>query len=79
MPKGPQGQWRPADPMACAAHTMKILTGEITETYEPPSYDGTVAANRASTAGQARAASQTPKQRRELARTAAEARWGQTS
>ena len=78
MPKGPQGQWRPADPMACAAHTMKVATGEIAETYEPPPYEGTVAANRASKAGEARAASQTKKQRRELARAAAEARWSST-
>lgn len=36
MPKGPQGQWRPADPMALAAHVMKIATGELPESTEPP-------------------------------------------
>lgn len=36
MPKGPQGQWRPADPMACAAHAMKVVTGEAEESNEPP-------------------------------------------
>ena len=34
MPKGPQGQWRPADPIAAAVHVAKIATGQIEETYE---------------------------------------------
>lgn len=36
MPYGPNGEWRPTDPIACAAHVMKIATGEIEETYAPP-------------------------------------------
>lgn len=32
MARGPQGQWRPDDPIAAAIHTMKIATGEIEET-----------------------------------------------
>ena len=36
MPKGPQGQWRPADPRACTVHVMKIATGEIVETLDKP-------------------------------------------
>ena len=31
MPRGPQGQWRPADPVECAVMVAKIATGEITE------------------------------------------------
>ena len=31
MPKGPQGQKRPADTVANAIHVAKILTGEIEE------------------------------------------------
>ena len=36
MPKGPNGEWRPRDPIECSAHVMKVLTGEIEETYDPP-------------------------------------------
>ena len=78
MPKGPNGEWRPADPLACAAHVMKIATGEIAETYEPPerSEEERVAARgRASKAGKARAASQSAEKRREVAAAGAEARW----
>ena len=32
MARGPQGQWRPDDPIAAAIHTMKIATGEVEET-----------------------------------------------
>ena len=27
MPRGPNGEWRPADPIACAVHVMKIGHG----------------------------------------------------
>ena len=37
MPKGPQGQKRPADVIGCAVHVAKIATGEIEETtYKQP-------------------------------------------
>ena len=36
MPYGPGGEWRPADPVACAVHVAKIATGGIEETYAPP-------------------------------------------
>ena len=36
MAKGPQGQWRPDEPGACAVHVMKIATGQIEETFEAP-------------------------------------------
>ena len=32
MPKGPQGQKRPADVVGNAVHGMRIATGEIEET-----------------------------------------------
>ena len=79
MPKGPKGEWRPADPGACAVHVMKIATGEIEETYEAPPRDGVdhvANSQRASKAGKARAASQTPEQRRDLGQSAAAVRWG---
>ena len=82
MPRGPNGEWRPADPLACAAHVMKIATGEISETYEPPERseeERAAARARASKAGKARAASQTPDRRREIATAGADARWRATT
>ena len=77
MPNGPNGEWRPSAAGACAVHVAKIATGEIEETFEsPPRPDPEADSQRASAAGKARAASQTPEQRRELARTGAAARWG---
>ena len=77
MPKGPQGQWRPAAAGALAVHVCKIVTGEIAETYDPPrkASGNTSASRRASAAGKARARALTPKRRREIAVAAAEARW----
>jgi hypothetical protein len=76
MPKGPQGQWRPPDPVACAAHVGRLATGEIQETYEAPRRpDPAADSRRASEGGKARAASQTPERRRETAKSAAAARW----
>jgi hypothetical protein len=37
MPKGPQGQRRPADSVGCAVMVAKIATGEITEELKKPS------------------------------------------
>ena len=34
MPKGPQGQKRPADVIGNAVHVMRIATGEIEEKAE---------------------------------------------
>ena len=81
MPRGPNGEWRPADPLACAAHVMKIATGEIEETFESPERseeERAAARARASKAGKARAASQTPEKRRAVAAAGAEARWSVT-
>ena len=56
MPKGPQGQWRPADPVGCAVHVRRIATGEIEETYAPPRRpDPAADSRRASKAAKARA------------------------
>ena len=78
MPRGPKGEWRPADPIACAVHVMEIATGLREETYEPPQREtgNVVASQRASKAAKARVAGQTPERRREIATTAAAARWG---
>ena len=36
MPKGPRGEWRPADPVACAVHIGRLATVQIEETFETP-------------------------------------------
>jgi hypothetical protein len=37
MPKGPQGQKRPADAIGCAVMVGRIATGELTEILKKPS------------------------------------------
>ena len=69
MPRGPNGERRPADVVGCAVHVMKIATGEI-EKDLPKNRDGKV------NGGKARAESMTPEERKELAEKAAAARWG---
>ena len=73
MPKGPKGQYRPADTVGCAVHVAKIATAEIEETYSDPKK---VEAGRKGTI--ARAKSTTPGQRLEIAKKASKARWGKT-
>ena len=50
MPKGPQGQKRPADVIGNAVHVMRIATGEVVERQAPKS-----AANLGRKGGMARA------------------------
>lgn len=72
MPKGPNGQTRPADVIGNAVHIAKIATGEIEETtLKQP-------AKRASglAGAKARQENTTEAQRREIAERAAAARWG---
>jgi hypothetical protein len=66
VPKGPSGQKRPADVTQNAVMVMRIATGEVQESKGKPA--------RAKGA-KARAKTLTPKQRSEIARVAAEARW----
>ena len=71
MPKGPQGQKRPADVIGNAVLIARIATGETQDTgLQQP-------AKRASglAGGQARQENTTPEQRKEIARKAANARW----
>jgi hypothetical protein len=68
---------RPRDVVGNAVHIMKILTGEIQEPVEIDD-DGKDPAAKAMgrKGGKARAERLTPEQRREIAKTAAAARWG---
>lgn len=72
MPKGPQGQKRPADVIGNAVHIAKIATGEIEDTsYAQP------AKVRSGKAGaKARAESMTADERSAVAKKAAAGRWG---
>jgi hypothetical protein len=73
MPKGPQGQKRPADANAAAVMVGRIATGEIEDTKRDPGAE----ANRKGglKGGKARAASMKPEQRRAIAQKAAAGRW----
>jgi hypothetical protein len=71
MPKGPNGQTRPADAIGLAVHIAKIATGETVDTVlKPP-------AKRASgvAGAKARLDATSPQERSEIARLAAENRW----
>lgn len=72
MPKGPQGQKRPADVIGAAVMIGKIATGELSD-----SDDASKEHHRrgGKIGGAARAKALTPEQRAEIARVAAEARW----
>ena len=74
MPKGPNGETRPADVVGCAVHVAKIAIGEIEDDRsdrprQPKKANGGLAG------GVARARSVTPERRREIAKAAAKARW----
>jgi hypothetical protein len=66
MPKGPQGQKRPADVIGNAVHVMRIATGEIEEKLGKP---------KRAKGAKARATKLTDQQKSEIAREAANARW----
>ena len=74
MPKGPQGQKRPADVIGNAVKVMRIATGEEEEEFEDDGKDPAAKALGAR-GGKARASKLTPEQRSAIARKAAEKRW----
>ena len=72
MPKGPQGQKRPADVIGNAVHIARIAIGEIEDaTYKQPNK---VKSGRAG--GKARAEKLTVEERSRIASKAAAGRWG---
>ena len=71
MPKGPQGQKRPADVVGNAVHVARIATGEIEDT----GYDQPNKAKGGRAGGVARSRALTPEQRRDIAAAAAAKRW----
>jgi hypothetical protein len=72
MPRGPQGQKRPADTVAAAIMVAKIATGEIEEKLKEPS--GRVRSGKAG--AKARAAKLSQEERSAIAKKAAAGRWG---
>ena len=71
MPRGPNGEKRPADAVGCAVTVMRIATGEIEDTgYKQPGRrkGGKVG-------GKSRATKLTPEQRSDIARQGASSRW----
>lgn len=71
MPRGPQGQKRPADVIGAAVTVMRIATGEIKE--EVSTKSGRVRSGRAG--GKARAKKLTKQERSAIAKKAAHGRW----
>ena len=74
MPKGPQGQKRPADLIGNAVKVMRIATGEEAEEFDDDGKDPAAKALGAK-GGKARAAKLSPERRSEIARKAAKSRW----
>ena len=77
MPNGPQGQKRPRDVVSNAVKVMRFATGEEEEEY------GDEGKNKAAVelgrkGGRVRAEKLSKKQRSNIARNAAKARWGDT-
>ena len=74
MPTGPKGQKRPADVIGAAVKVMQIATGEIEETTDDGKNKAAVELGRKG--GQARAKELSKKRRAEIAKKAAQSRWG---
>jgi hypothetical protein len=72
MPKGPQGQKRPADVIGNAVHIARIATGEEQETTlaQPAKRNSGLAG------AKARVENTTSEDRKAIAQKAAAARWG---
>lgn len=71
MPKGPQGQKRPADVIGNAVMVAKIATGELEEEINGKEY----ARKGGLKGGPARAKKLSAKKRKEIAKKAAKTRW----
>lgn len=74
MPKGPKGEKRPIDVIGNAVKVMKIATGEDSDDVTDDGKDK-AAVSLGRRGGKARADALNKKQRAEIARKAAAARW----
>lgn len=75
MPKGPNGQKRPADTVGNAVHIGRLATGEIEEEV---AYVASKS-ERASAGGKARAQHLSESERQAIAKAGAKARWSERS
>jgi hypothetical protein len=73
VPKGPQGQKRPADANQLAKRIVDLATGDAEEEAPKPK---SAAAEMGHKGGKARAKNLTKEQRAEIARKGAAKRWG---
>ena len=73
MPKGPQGQKRPADAIGLAVMIGRIATGEIEDDADTSKAHHREGGKKG---GAARAAALSSEERSEIARKAAAKRWG---
>ena len=76
MPTGPKGEKRPADVIGNAVRVMRIATGEIDELEPVDDGKDSAAVAMGKKGGAARAKAMTPERRAEIAKKAAEKRWG---
>jgi hypothetical protein len=74
MPRGPQGQRRPADVIRCAVTVAKIATGELQETMAQSL--GKIRSGKVG--GPARANKLSSDSRKKIAKEGASARWNQS-
>ena len=75
MPKGPKGEKRPADVISNAVKVMRIAIGEESDATVDDGKDANAKAL-GKKGGAARAKSMTPERRLEIAKKAADKRWG---
>jgi hypothetical protein len=78
VPKGPKGERRPADVIGNAVHVMRIATGQIPDDVPTPESEGKdpAAVELGRKGGKARAEGLSARKRKEIARKAAQSRWG---
>ncbi len=78
MPKGPEGEKRPADVIGNAVKSMRILTGEEPEDIDTPENQGKdpAAVSLGKRGAAARTKALSPGKRKEIAKKAAATRWG---
>ena len=79
MPKGPQGQKRPADVIGNAVRVMEIATGQREEEAASKSVKNEAAAELGRKGGKARAESLSKVRRTQIAKEAAKKRWAKIS
>ena len=76
MPRGPKGERRPADVIGNAVHVTRIATGEIEKSFPADDGKNKAAQELGRMGGKARAAGMSAKKRKEIAKKAAQSRWG---